>query len=468
MKKISFKLTVLLFAGILIGFSSCKKDKDDDENPTPNPETLTVTDDGSGVGTTTWKTGNTYILEGMVFVNDGQTLTIEPGVIVKGKPGTGENASALIVARGGKINAVGTASQPIIFTAEADNLEGSVDNLARGLWGGVIILGSAGLNSSPGETAIEGIPTSEPRGIYGGSVDTDNSGTFKYVSIRHGGSDIGEGNEINGLTMGGVGSGTTIDYVEVIANKDDGYEWFGGTAVCKHLISAFNGDDCFDYDEGWRGKGQFWLAVQDVTNDDAGDRIGEHDGGTSPENASPYATPTIYNTTYFGKGTGKGKRMITFRDNAGGHYANSIFLNQEKGIDIEILATADDSYARLQASDLSIKNNIFWNVAGNDTASMIKIVTDAASSNAADATAVSNANAAIANYFTDNFNNIADPGLTSQDATNKFKVLPASSGAAFSNLATFPSGFETVNYRGAFGSTNWADGWTLVNTYILD
>ncbi|MCB0806558.1 MAG: hypothetical protein KDC05_12230, partial [Bacteroidales bacterium] len=157
--------------------------------PSVPSETITVTDDGNGTGTTTWTNDKVYILDGLVFVNNGQTLTIQEGTIIKGKPGQGENASALIVARGGKIMAMGTETQPIIFTSEADDLNGSVSDFSRGEWGGVIILGKAGLNSTPGETAVEGIPTDEPRGIYGGGdspVDNDNSGTFKYVSIRHG------------------------------------------------------------------------------------------------------------------------------------------------------------------------------------------------------------------------------------------------------------------------------------------
>jgi len=113
-----------------------------------------------------------------------------------------EDASALIVTRGGMISAVGKASDPIIFTAEADQLNGNIGKDQRGLWGGLIILGNASLNSNPGETAIKRIPTSEIRGLYGGSDYADNSGTLKYVSIRHGGTDIGEGNEINGLTLG--------------------------------------------------------------------------------------------------------------------------------------------------------------------------------------------------------------------------------------------------------------------------
>ena len=253
--------------------------------------TVTITDNGNGTGTTTWTKDNTYILDGLVFVNSGQTLTIEPGTVIKGKPGQTTDASALIVARGGKINAAGTAEEPIIFTAEQDDLANPFDIPAgtKGLWGGVIILGNAQLNSTPGESAIEGIPTTEPRGLYG-AIDTDgdtipdsfnnldNSGTFTYCSIRYGGTDIGAGNEINGLTLGGVGRLTTIHHVEVIFNKDDGIEFFGGNVNTSHMIAAFCGDDSYDYDEGFRGKGQFWFVIQ---ADSIGDRGGEHDGGTS-------------------------------------------------------------------------------------------------------------------------------------------------------------------------------------------
>ncbi|MCB0644284.1 MAG: carboxypeptidase regulatory-like domain-containing protein, partial [Phaeodactylibacter sp.] len=277
---------------------------------------VTITDaDLQGAGDVVWTADNTYVLDGFVFVNDGQTLTIQAGTVIQGKPGEGENASALIVARGGKIMADGTKDNPIIFTYEGD--AGGSDATLRGQWGGLIILGKAGLNSTPGETAIEGIPTSEARGLYGGSVDNDNSGIVRYVSIRHGGTNIGADNEINGLTLGGVGSGTTLEYIEIIGNKDDGIEWFGGTAEVSYLISAFCGDDGLDYDEGYRGSCEFVIVHQDPAAD-AADRGGEHDGGTSPETGAPLATPQIYNATYIGRGQSEGTRAITFRDNAGG------------------------------------------------------------------------------------------------------------------------------------------------------
>ncbi len=214
-----------------------------------------IRDNGAGTGTTTWRKDRDYLLEGLVFVNDGQTLTIEPGTVIRAKTGQGSAASALIVARGGIIIADATATEPIIFTSENDDLKGSVQAEAKGLWGGVIILGAARLNNLYGENHIEGIPLSEPRATYGGISDDDYSGIFRYVSIRHAGTNIGEGNEINGLTLGGVGNNTIIDHIEVISNADDGFEFFGGTVNTKYLISSFCGDDAFDYDEGFRGKG---------------------------------------------------------------------------------------------------------------------------------------------------------------------------------------------------------------------
>jgi hypothetical protein len=326
-----------------------------------------VTDFGQGTGDITWTNDKVWLLNGFVFVNEGQSLTIDAGTVVKGASGQGERASALIVARGATIDAQGTSDDPIIFTSEADGLfrdangictEGGLSATTRGLWGGVIVLGSATLNSAPGETAVEGIPTTEARGLYGGSDDADNSGTLRYISIRHGGTDIGAGNEINGLTMGGVGNGTTIEYIEIFANADDGFEWFGGTVDSRYLVSAYNNDDAMDYDEGWRGRNQYWFVYQEG----AGDRGGEHDGGTDPETGMPFATPVILNASFRGRGSDQGRRAITFRDNAGGQYHNSIFWSYGRGVDIEDLADDQDSYKQFQDGNLVFQNNIMFDI----------------------------------------------------------------------------------------------------------
>ncbi len=465
--KTKFFIISIIVGGLFISLNSCKKSDDSkpvDENATlfeesADGKTITVTDKGQGVGNYTFTSDKTWVLDGLVFVNDAQILKIEAGTLIKGKPGTNENASALIVARGGKINAVGTASAPIIFTAEADNYEGTgVAKDAKGLWGGVIILGKATTNNPSIDKAIEGIPTSETRGLYGGSDDNDNSGTLKYVSIRHGGTDIGEGNEINGLTLGAVGKATVIEYIEVIANKDDGIEFFGGCPELKYILVVGVGDDSFDYDEGFHGKGQFWCAIQSTD----GDRTGEHDGGPSDnETGNPYATPEIFNATYIGNQDGK---VITFRDNAGGTYANSFFVNQAKGIDIEYLEDAGTiigcSYKMFQDGKLTVKNNIFYNVkgytseAGNFKEDLFKISVPKDDNDNPLYECPSGFKTSWVNTFSTSNNSVANPGISS--------INPVPTNAQTTNLATTTdSFFETVNYKGAFGATNWASGWTL-------
>jgi len=225
----------------------------------------------------TWETGKTYILTKRIAVEDGATLTIEPGTVVKGRAGQEANASALIVARGAKILAEGTAASPIIFTAEADAImpgdiaSPNLPPTQNNQWGGVIILGRAPISvASNNETEqIEGIPPSDTNGLYGGSDAADDSGILRYVSIRHGGTNIGDGNEINGLTLGGVGSGTTIEFVEVVANQDDGIEWFGGTVNVTNALVWNAGDDAIDTDQAWAGTLENFIVIAGSDTDHA-------------------------------------------------------------------------------------------------------------------------------------------------------------------------------------------------------
>jgi hypothetical protein len=213
---------------------------------------------------TTWTKDKVYQLGGRIAVLDGVTLTIEAGTIIKGEAGTGANATALLIARGGKLMAEGTAALPIIFTSVADEItpaqvatgnfvSPNLDATVNGLWGGVIVLGKAPISASASEVAIEGIPTTDSNGLYGGSEPTDNSGVLKYISIRHGGANIGNGNEINGLSLGGVGSGTVVENIEIVSNQDDGVEWFGGTVNVTNLVVWNVGDDGIDTDQSWGG-----------------------------------------------------------------------------------------------------------------------------------------------------------------------------------------------------------------------
>ncbi|MGW8316664.1 MAG: T9SS type A sorting domain-containing protein [Bacteroidales bacterium] len=431
---------------------------------TLNAADVVVTDaDMQAAGTeVNWTSDNVYILDGFVFVGDGQTLNIEAGTLIKGKPGQEENASALIIAKGGKIMANGTADNPIIFTAEADDLAGSVADKATGLWGGVIVLGKGATNNSTAEKAIEGIPTSEPRGLYGAepTVEDDNSGMMTYVSIRHGGTNIGEGNEINGLTLGAVGSATTFSYIEIVANADDGIEWFGGAPRCDHILSAWVGDDSFDYDEGFSGMNQFMAAIQSA---DEGDRLGEHDGGpSSNELGPPYAHPVFSNVTYVGRGSAAGKRTITFRDNAGGEYHNSIFAEQAKGIDIEYRedaggsSTGQCSYSQwADEGILVLGNNIFQNVADGTAAGIFKVVSEQDDNGDDLFTVPEQANTDFAAYFESAGNVVADAGVDADNPTASGDVT----GASFDGMDDW---FQVVGYKGAFEpNENWAKGWTL-------
>lgn len=257
-----------------------EKAKKDDGNCEYAPvvtasETIVVS--GSVATNTTWSAANIYELAGKVVVESGATLTIEAGTVIKGRQGAGTLASALVVAQGGMINANGTAAAPIIFTSVLDNIQPgeltgtNLTEADQGLWGGVIILGNAPISAADGDalSQIEGIPTSDAFGAFGGTNVADNSGSFTYISIRHGGALIGAGNEINGLTLGGVGTGTTISNIEVVANLDDGVEFFGGTVDASNILVGFQGDDGIDIDMNYSGTVSNFLVVNGANSDEA-------------------------------------------------------------------------------------------------------------------------------------------------------------------------------------------------------
>ncbi|MCB2195308.1 MAG: hypothetical protein KQH79_05575 [Bacteroidetes bacterium] len=300
MKKSYLKLTAAILAALTISFTSC----DDDDEGSNNNTTDQFNISADITENTTWETGNVYYLKSRVAVTNGATLTIEPGVIVKGDAGTGTNATALIIARGSKIMAEGTANEPIIFTSVADEIEpteidSEMADDVDGLWGGLIVLGNAPISpkSNGTEASIEGIPADDENGKYGGNDATDNSGVLKYISIRHGGSNIGEGNEINGLTLGGVGSGTTIQNIEIVANQDDGVEFFGGTVNVSNILVWNNGDDAIDTDQAWAGTLDNALVIN------PGDKAFELDG---PEGDYEGAGHTIQNVTVYMESCGGG------------------------------------------------------------------------------------------------------------------------------------------------------------------
>jgi len=408
-------------------------------------QTETITDLGGGTGTVTWTSDRSYLIDGFVFVNDGQTLTIEPGTVIRATTGQGTLASALIVARGGHIIAQGTSSDPIIFTVEGDDLEGSVPAGARGLWGGLVILGNAPVNTDSGEDMIEGIPLSEPRGVYGGPDEDDNSGMLSYISIRHGGTNIGEGNEINGLTLGGVGRQTVIEYIEVISNEDDGVEIFGGTVNCRNMAVSYCGDDAFDFDQGYRGRCQFLLGV----NSSFSDKGIEFSGGLQPLQLLPDAFPFIYNVTLIGDLAAAHLPLINFDSYGAGHIRNSLFVHPGGGIAISHTDTQGDSWSMFENGALSLKNNEFFSA---DSTLGIYCYNE------------TNAPFPLENQvlrdslelWKNTFSNPLD--ITS----SSISILPAYT--QFDQVAPYNnSWYESVTYKGAFGSENWIEGWTLLD-----
>ncbi len=326
--------------------------------PIPELPVEVISDNsGDGVGTMTWTSDKIWVLDGIVFVNRGDVLTIEPGTIIQGRNAPNGGTSALVIARGAKIMAEGTPEAPIIFTFEGD--KGGNSPELRGQWGGLLLMGSATLNNDLGINSAEGLSPADVRAYFGGFNDFDNSGVLKYVSIRHCGfrTEVID-NDINGLTLGAVGSGTTIENVEVIGSSDDGFEWFGGAVNGKYMISAFNEDDGIDSDLGYRGVNQFVIIYK------SGDMGSEHDGGDSPVNGLPFAKPIFYNVTSLGLGT---TQALTFRDNTGGEYHNSLFINYAKGAEIELVQASEfHSYRQFIDENLRIENNGFFNIEAGD------------------------------------------------------------------------------------------------------
>lgn len=324
-------MSAIIMMGALV-LTSC--DDDDDEDPpvvTPTANLLT-----SNITTnTTWTTGGTYILGGRIAVTSGNTLTIEPGVIIKGQAGTGANATALIIARGAKIMAEGTPTAPIIFTSVADEIESgmisspNLDPDLNGLWGGLIVLGNAPISADDDAVQIEGIPPSDQNGLYGGTDAADDSGIIRYVSIRHGGSNIGEGNEINGLTLGGVGNSTVISYVEIVGNQDDGIEWFGGTVNVTNALVWNVGDDAIDTDQSWGGTLDNFIVVN------AGDECFELDG---PEGAMN-DEHTLTNGTVFAGGA---DGLVDLDPNSRLSMSNIYFFGLTAGQDFDELPVEAD------------------------------------------------------------------------------------------------------------------------------
>ncbi len=487
MKKTS-KISKLILATLItvVVLGSCKK-KDDTPEPTPTPTpsvpTVDVYASAQGTGTVTWYKDTVYVLRGFIFVNSGQTLTIQAGTVIKGQPGQGAGASALIVARGGKIMAEGTESAPIIMTGLADDLNGSVPDDANQTWGGLIICGYATTNNNAegGVKSVEGIPETEPRGQYGGTNDADNSGVYKYISVRHGGSVIGADNEINGISLAAVGSATTLDHIEVFSNFDDGIEFFGGNAHVTNVVLSYIGDDGLDEDEGFHGTVQNALVWKKAeTNESSDPRGAELDSGVGAnEPEKPFASASMANITLYGEGTNPSltagnKQTFYMRDGWAGQFFNSIFYGFDGPIDMERrtdkinsqdgksascydqwLPVADGGYGTLK-----IENNLIYTngVTTNDAAGFAAVFQLSDETDAAKELGVEQ-------YLMAN-NKIIDPGF----GTGNQKFTPSAADVT-TNLHTGLSayGLTDKGYKGAVDPSgtpffaNWSRTWEVIN-----
>ena len=423
---------------------------------------------GNITSNTTWTNNQVYLLSGFVRVMDGATLTIQEGTLIKGDYDT---QGTLIVERGGKLIANGNAQQPIVFTsAKPAGIDASTGAPFRdyGDWGGVIICGRASVNqpansangTAQGEAMVEGGVGS----FYGGGAtpnDDDNSGSLTYVRIEYGGIPFQPNSEINGLTLCGVGRGTTIDHIQISYVGDDAIECFGGTVNVKHIVCYRNWDDDFDTDFGYRGHVQFGLSVRDPQiADQSGSNGFESDNDAQGNAYDPFTQPHYSNMTVVGPYTfdatinSNYKRGIHFRRNSQASIFNSIVTGYPVGLLIDGSTTQDNAANGL----LRVQHNVL----GNMTDTLATLTT--AEPNNINGTFNISDFYATSGWGNETVNSVSDFAFSNVSLSSPDFTLtsgsPYNTGADFSDSYLSDSFFEQVNYRGAFGSENWTLGWT--------
>lgn len=420
-------------------------------------------------GKQTLKKG-TYILKGWVYIADGAELTIEPGTIIKGDKQT---KASLIAERGGKLIAQGTATEPIVFTSEE-----AKGNRRPGDWGGIILCGKAKNNKS--EIQIEG----GPRTKHGGNDDADNSGVLSYVRIEFAGYPFQTDQEINGLTLGSVGSGTKIDHVQVSYSNDDSYEWFGGTVNCKYLIAYKGWDDDFDTDNGFSGKVQFGLSVRDSKLADVSQSNSfESDNNADGSNSEPHTSAVFSNMTFIGpkavdasfvndasyitggsyypnngSSLGKFQSAMHIRRDTHLNCFNSVAIGWPIGIIID--NEKGDTQGAATAGNLKLEN--IWlanvNAVGTD---FNKIYVDGLYNYETKQVDESQPSFSSTFFKAQSGNQVYEAATGWFDTTGYIPTSgsPLLSAAAFTN--SLLSGFDQVSYIGAFAAGDtWLDGWT--------
>jgi len=466
MKK-HFVLLGLAFT--LLAVSCSKNSNDDPEIITPVEGSVVVS--GDIKTNTTWTADKIYNLKGYVYVTDGATLTIEPGTIIKGDKAS---KATLVITRGAKINAVGTVDKPIVFTSGV-----AAGARREGDWGGLVLLGKAKHNK--GTAKIEGglTPTAggdEAKYIqFGGTDDADNSGTLKYVRVEYAGIPFSVDNEINGITFGAVGSGTTIDYVQVYRSGDDAFEWFGGSVNAKHLIATGTWDDDFDTDNGFSGKIQFALAQRfPLIADQSGSNGFESDNDPDGLDIVPQTSAIFSNVTVVGplasastKINGFFQHAAQIRRNSAISTFNSIFTGFPDGIYIDDtkVATAGATTANYTAGRLSFENNLIYGITGQEikgNKGAIEATLRATNSFVAG----SWASVLLASPYKYSSDIAAGTSVGRPDFTLATGSV-AAAGALFTNAKVVDAFFEKVAYKGAFGAADWTAGWANFDPQVM-
>ncbi|WP_170110663.1 hypothetical protein [Flavilitoribacter nigricans] len=425
--------------------------------------------DHTGRGYIQWTKNKSYILDGPVFIEAGDTLAIEAGTVIRGR----SKYSALIVARGGYLKALGTPAHPIIFTTYQDDLDHQEDlPTFAGRWSGIAILGQARLNSLPEQSHLSSFPEDEVRARYGAQDldedglfetydDQDGSGVMRYVSIRFAGAELTDTPRQSALLLAGVGSNTEIDHIEVLYSDGDGVRILGGTVNTAYLVSAFCQNFAFVTNEGYCGSNQFWLSVQ---NHSVG--ASQHLGGTQPIDGYPFTAPAIYNATFIRLWRRNNAPALTFRDNGGGSYRNSIFLNYGTGIELELkLDGRESSYRRFLDHQLAFTNNIFWNAADLDANELFRLQVYH-STQPDDDFAATTAENLFAKHLELGGNAIENPQLINIKRSRRSLNFRPKSTAVFDLLAPLPPEdlfIQPAGFKGAFepnAEELWIAGWT--------
>jgi len=408
-----------------------------------------ITVDGDISSDVAWTSDNTYYLNSQAFVKDGVTLTIEAGTEILGRYDANYSADnpapCLVVEQGGKVVAQGTAEAPITFRSELDATDPNYGN-GRGLWGGLIINGYAPIANDGGTANVEGL-TGVP---YGGTDPDDNSGVLRYVRVWNGGSSIAPDNEINGITLAGVGRGTTVEYCEVGLNLDDGFEMFGGTVDLKYCSVIAVGDDAFDTDAGYQGRGQFLLVVRA----DDSDKGHEMDSKTNGDlDSQPRSHPHFANVTVISS-VAHGEDALRLREGTGGDFRNYIIHGANDGV------RNDDNGSELVTQDLAAAQAhghpnylyISGSMVMNGLADVPWDDFDESTDGPWTGTYVMES-AGLA--FTVDANGLP--------AT--IDVTPSADGSAYEGVDEVIEDdfFVPTYYKGAFGSANWLEGWSYLD-----